>query len=353
MGDTGDASPATAGVATDSSAEQGLEVGRSPGGLLTAKPGNGQRGRLHELRRAGRYGPARFGEQAPHFLFPGPPPGCGGPLRRIGASRRSRDGPPIRRTASAVPVGSASVEIPQAPASRSGEPLSTSVDDAHPLRKRSRELRPPRVTQTTSVARARYPLEPDGFGCRGAAAPATARGGFGPRAPRGSSVASAAGRSQSLAPLLRKRGRPGNRARSEPQDGRKRQEGNGCSDAETAADEGNSSKGETASRGTDRTTQPPRGDRAAPRNATNPRTGSGAQQTRRADAEETAEVVRNHEGGTRFDGSHRRTEGSASFREWTHRKTNGRGAQSRRIPREEGLGPLRRPRGVLAETRAL
>jgi hypothetical protein len=48
-------------VATDSSAEQGLEVGRSPGGQLTAKPGNGQRGRRHELRRAGGYGPTHFG----------------------------------------------------------------------------------------------------------------------------------------------------------------------------------------------------------------------------------------------------------------------------------------------------
>jgi len=60
-----------------------------------------------------------------------------------------------------------------------------------------------------------------------------------------------------------------------------------------------------------------------PENASNPKAGSGAQQTRRADAEQTAEVVRNHEGGTRFDGSHRRTEGGASLREWTRRKTNG------------------------------
>jgi hypothetical protein len=59
-----------------------------------------------------------------------------------------------------------------------------------------------------------------------------------------------------------------------------------------------------------------------------PQAGSGVQQTRRADAEQAVEVVRNHEGGTRIDGLHRRTEGSASFWEWTHRKTNGRGVQA-------------------------
>jgi hypothetical protein len=91
----------------------------------------------------------------------------------------------------------------------------------------------------------------------------------------------------------------------------------------------------------------------APGNATDPIAGSGAQQTRSADAEQAAEGVRNPEGGTGFDGSHRRTEGSASFRECTHRRSNGRGAQSGRIPREEELGPLRRSRGVPAETRAL
>jgi hypothetical protein len=41
---------------------------------------------------------------------------------------------------------------------------------------------------------------------------------------------------------------------------------------------------------------------AASRNATNPRAGSGMQQARRARAEQTAEVVRNHEGGTRWSG---------------------------------------------------
>jgi len=92
-------------------------------------------------------------------------------------------------------------------------------------------------------------------------------------------------------------------------------------------------------RGTLRRVNPRRGERYAdpaafghagqpPGNASNPKTGSGAQQTRRADAEETAEVVRNHEGGTRFDDLHRRTEGSASFREWTRRKTNGRGVKA-------------------------
>jgi hypothetical protein len=63
-----------------------------------------------------------------------------------------------------------------------------------------------------------------------------------------------------------------------------------------------------------------------PGNASDPIAGSGAQQTRNIDVEETTEGVRNPEGGTGFDGSHRRTEGSASFREWTHRRSNGRGA---------------------------
>jgi hypothetical protein len=52
---------------------------------------------------------------------------------------------------------------------------------------------------------------------------------------------------------------------------------------------------------------------------------------------ETAEVVRDHEGGTRVDGWHRRPEGSLGFREWTRRRPNGRGAKSGRIPREEEL----------------
>jgi hypothetical protein len=91
----------------------------------------------------------------------------------------------------------------------------------------------------------------------------------------------------------------------------------------------------------------------APGNATDPIAGSGAQQTRSTDTEQAVEVVRNHEGGTGFDGSHHRTEGSASFREWTRRRSNGRGVSSGRIPREEEFGPLRRSRGVLAETRAL
>jgi hypothetical protein len=72
-------------------------------------------------------------------------------------------------------------------------------------------------------------------------------------------------------------------------------------------------------------------------NASNSRAGSGVQQTRSLSAEKTVEVVRNHEGGTRFDGWYRRTEGSLGFREWTRRRSNGRGAASGRIPREEEL----------------
>jgi hypothetical protein len=79
------------------------------------------------------------------------------------------------RLAAADDVEPATVEIPLAPASRSGEPLSASADDAHPLRKRPHKLRLVRVTQVTSVVCARYPLEPGSFGCRGAAASADAR----------------------------------------------------------------------------------------------------------------------------------------------------------------------------------
>jgi len=66
------------------------------------------------------------------------------------------------------------------------------------------------------------------------------------------------------------------------------------------------------------------------------------QQTRSTDAEKTAEGVRNPEGGTRSDGSHHRTEGSASFREWTRRRQYGKGATSERIPGEEEFGLLRK-----------
>jgi len=39
--------------------------------------------------------------------------------------------------------------------------------------------------------------------------------------------------------------------------------------------------------------------------------------------EETVMVVRNHEGGTGIDGSHRRSEGSFDSWEWTHRRDIG------------------------------
>jgi hypothetical protein len=69
-------------------------------------------------------------------------------------------------------------------------------------------------------------------------------------------------------------------------------------------------------------------------NTANLRTGSGVQQTRGPDAEEPAEVVRNHEGGTRcwrWDAL-ARTVASATG-EWTHRRNRWRGG-SRARPRE-------------------
>jgi len=52
-------------------------------------------------------------------------------------------------------------------------------------------------------------------------------------------------------------------------------------------------------------------------NAPNPMAGSGVQQTRNPGAEETVEVVGNHEDGTGPDGWHRRAEGNLGSREWT------------------------------------
>jgi hypothetical protein len=52
-------------------------------------------------------------------------------------------------------------------------------------------------------------------------------------------------------------------------------------------------------------------------NAPNLIAGSGVQQTRNPSAEETAEVARNHEGGTGLDGWYRRAERSFGSGEWT------------------------------------
>jgi hypothetical protein len=66
----------------------------------------------------------------------------------------------------------------------------------------------------------------------------------------------------------------------------------------------------------------------APGNATNPRTGSGVQQTRNTDTEQTVEGVRNPEDGTGFDGSHHRTERGASLQEWTGRLATAEGRKA-------------------------
>jgi hypothetical protein len=67
-------------------------------------------------------------------------------------------------------------------------------------------------------------------------------------------------------------------------------------------------------------------------NVSNLTAGSRVQQTCSPGAEQTVEVVRNHEDGTRVDGWHRRPEGGLGLWEWTHRRLNGRGVMSERIP---------------------
>jgi hypothetical protein len=57
-----------------------------------------------------------------------------------------------------------------------------------------------------------------------------------------------------------------------------------------------------------------------------PLTGCGVQQTRDPAAEQTVEVVRNHEGGTRAGVWQRRPEGSFGSREWTQPGHTGGGA---------------------------
>jgi hypothetical protein len=58
--------------------------------------------------------------------------------------------------------------------------------------------------------------------------------------------------------------------------------------------------------------------------------------------EQTVEVVRNHEGGTRSGVWRRRAEGSLGSREWTSGVFVGSRGTSGRIPGEEGGDPARR-----------
>jgi hypothetical protein len=118
----------------------------------------------------------------------------------------------------------------------------------------------------------------------------------------------------------------------------------------TAADEGNPSKGHDrvarrrASSRWCRFVGPSRTrDR---RNATNPRAGSGVQQTRGPAAEKAVEVVRIHADGTRcrdLETPTRWCAASATHREWTQQETSGGGATSgqgheRRTGRDFGSG---------------
>jgi hypothetical protein len=98
-------------------------------------------------------------------------------------------------------------------------------------------------------------------------------------------------------------GRPPGRV---PRTGRQRRGGNGRSDAARLLTRGTLRRVMTASRGGAR--RPGGADSSAPlghascRNATNPRAGSGVQQTRGPAAEKAVEVVRDHAGGTRRRG---------------------------------------------------
>lgn len=99
------------------------------------------------------------------------------------------------------------------------------------------------------------------------------------------------------------RGHPATDPREEPKTGHAATAGGqGPQQCGTAVGEGNSSKGVNRcarnARISRTTSRWSRGSDAG--NARNPRAGSGVQQTRDRRAEETVEVARNHEGGTRF-----------------------------------------------------
>jgi hypothetical protein len=296
-------------VATDSSAEQGLEVGRSRGGCRPPNPATGEAGDTATPTRGRTRRGRSFGWVIGTFFPPGPPGRCGGPLRRIGASA----GPGKRSSGSVVRFGGG-YEPPCAwdvhgrftpfvrlrpgsrpPASAGSPPRSPVIDP--PLRwgvgHRPRDRRSipasadveERLGRRASAVsaeegkrpRARNRLRPrprTGLRLHGAS--------FGwprdpDRTPRPASAGSAAPRYPTFCFASAGQSLVG----GHEQDGRKRQGGNGRSDADTAADEGNSSKGQTATRGTEAFLQPlsggaggASGKRAGPqsrqRGATNP-----------------------------------------------------------------------------------
>ena len=130
------------------------------------------------------------------------------------------------------------------------------------------------------------------------------------------------------------------------------------SDAVPAINEGNPSKGPKPSLGRRRRARllSGAGGIGSARNAMNPKVGCGVQQTRGRRAEKAAEVVRNHEGGTRcwwVEPSARRF-GACTAPGVDARLVYGAGAPKRARPREEEPRPERSGRGgAPAELRAL
>jgi len=155
-------------VTTDSSVEQGLEVGRSPGGQLTAEPGNGQRGRRHELRAQEGTDPVasaarpRTSSSLVHLLDVGV---------RFGGSEHPEDpgtGPPaLPLCFGGCGIEPASVEIPQAPASRSGEPLFHFGGGCPPPPEAPSRASALGGRTDTSVPARGTPSASGSFGCRG------------------------------------------------------------------------------------------------------------------------------------------------------------------------------------------
>jgi len=195
------------------------------------------------------------------------------------------------------------------------------------------------------------------------------------RAPRGSPTASAAGTSASAPFSGRERParnrresalRGGTRQRTcsrreptarEPGQAGRRMDGNDRKATDAAMQKRLLTRGTlrrvTASRGPEGRRRTPRGVRAAPGNATNPtgrqRGATNPQSRRGASRRGGAKPRGRNESGP----SRGRAEGSASFLEWTRRKTNGRGVQAGESHERQDPDLFGGRERVLAETRAL
>jgi hypothetical protein len=161
-------------------------------------------------------------------LISGPPLGCGGPLRRIGASQRPRD----RSSGSIVGHGLPRQTMSSPPRLKyRWRPLPGPVSLSPPRRMTPIPSGSAHISFGLCGSRKSLRWFARGTPSNPAASvvgvrrlrPTHAGACF--CAPRGSPVASATGRPSTLAALLRKGGRPGNRASWGPEDGRKRQEG--------------------------------------------------------------------------------------------------------------------------------